>query len=283
MGWTKWEKYTGQGLDFSDILFEKKHHTELEGGVARITINRPDKYNTFNSHTVDELFRAFYAASHDPLIGVVVFTGAGEHFGAGGDMEWEAWGMKEQVYWRYSPFRLARLCRKPVIAVVQGYCIGGHHVLAYCCDFTIASETAIFGQNGPRVASPADGYIMPYLARVVGAKKAREIWMLCRRYTASEAMDMGLVNKVVPLEHLEDEVDQWCEELLMASPGCIEIVKASFDWELDTMPQAGVIGSWLDHDWFEKPEFREGIQAFEEKRRPNFWKIRKQEMNADDR
>lgn len=279
MGWTAWEKLSGAGLDFTDIIYEKKHHTELEGGIARITINRPDKMNAFTGHTQDEMFRAMYDASHDPTIGIVVLTGAGDRaFSAGGDVEWEQWGLREQFYWRYAPNRLVRLSRKPVIAAVKGFCIGGANHLAYCCDFTIAADNAIFGQNGPRVSSPADGFIMTYLVRVVGAKKAREMWMLCRRYTAHEALEMGLINRVVPLEKLEEEVDKWAEEVLSLSPGCIEVLKASFDWELDTMPQLGLISGTLYPDWFDIPEGKEGIDAFLQKRKPNFWKIRKQEI-----
>lgn len=278
MGWTDWEKVRGEGLDFTDIVYEKKFHTELGGGVARVLVNRPETYNAFTAHTLDEMFRAFYDASHDALIGVVVLSGTGDHFGTGGDVVWEQWGLREQFYWRPMPNRLIRMCRKPVIAMVKGYCIGGSHHLAYCCDFTIAADNAIFGQNGPRISSPADGYIMPYLVRVVGAKKAREIWMLCRRYTASEALAMGLVNKVVPLERLEEEVDKWCEELLSVSPRCLEILKAAFDWELDTMPQIGAQMNWLYPDFFDIPEGREGGTAFLEKRRPRFWQLRRREV-----
>jgi naphthoate synthase/2-ketocyclohexanecarboxyl-CoA hydrolase len=280
MGWTEWQRVTGEGMDFTDIIYEKKFHTELEGGVARVLVNRPHRLNAFTAHTMDEMFRAFYDASHDPMIGVVVLSGVGDHFGVGGDVEWEQWGLREQFYWRYAPNRLVRMCRKPVIAMVKGYCIGGSNHLAYCCDFTIAADNAIFGQNGPRVASPADGYIMPYLVRVVGAKRAREMWMLCRRYDASQALAMGLVNRVVPLERLEEEVDRWCEELLSFSPSCLEVLKASFDWELDTMPQLGTIVNWLHHDFFERGEAREGPQAFLEKRRPQFWRIRRAEVEA---
>jgi naphthoate synthase len=280
MGWSDWQKVVGEGLEFSDLVYEKKFHTELDGGVARILVNRPHRLNAFTANTMDEMFRAFYDASHDPMVGVVVLGGAGDHFGVGGDVEWEQWGLREQFYWRYAPNRLVRMCRKPVIAMVKGYCIGGSHHLAYCCDFTIAADNAIFGQNGPRVASPADGYIIPYLVRVVGAKRAREIWMLCRRYDASQALAMGLVNRVVPLERLEEEVDRWCEELLSLSPSCLEVLKASFDWELDTMPQLGTIVNWLHHDFFERGEAREGPQAFLEKRKPQFWRQRRAEMEA---
>ncbi len=279
MGWTAWEKVTGPGLDFTDILFDKKYHKELEGGVARVTMNRPDKMNAFTAHTQDEMFRAIYDASHDPTIGALILTGAGDRaFSAGGDVAWEQWGLREQFYWRYSPNRLVRICRKPVIAAVKGFCIGGANHLAYTCDITIAADNAIFGQNGPRVSSPADGFIITYLVRVVGAKKARELWMLCRRYTAHEALEMGLINKVVPLERLDEEVDKWCEDILSLSPGCVEILKASFDWELDSMPQLGLMSGTLYPDWFDIPEGQEGTVAFLEKRKPNFWRIRKQEI-----
>ncbi|MDP6511159.1 MAG: enoyl-CoA hydratase-related protein [Dehalococcoidia bacterium] len=280
MAWTNWEKVAGDGLDFTDLIYEKKYHTEYEGGQARVLVNRADKYNAFTGHTMDEMFRAFYDASHDPMIGLVVLSGVGDHFGTGGDVEWEQWGLREQFYWRSAPNRVVRTCRKPVVAAVKGFCIGGSHHLAYCCDFTIAADTAIFGQNGPRISSPADGFIMPYLVRVVGAKKAREIWMLCRRYTASEALAMGLCNTVVPLDRLEDEVDQWASEMLTLSPGCLEVLKASYDWELDTMPQLGNIANWLHPDYFDTPEGKEGATAFMEKREPQFWKIRKAEADV---
>lgn len=277
MAWTTWEKVAGPGLDFTDILYEKKHHKEFEGGAARVSVNRPQRYNAFTMHTLDEMFRAFYDASHDPMIGSVILTGVGDHFGAGGDVAWEQWGLREQFYWRYTPNRLVRMCRKPVIAMVKGYCIGGSNHLAYCCDFTIAADTAILGQNGPRVSSPADGYFIPYLTRVIGAKRAREMWMLCRRYTAHEAREMGLVNRVVPLDRLDEEVDKWCEELLQVSPGVLETLKAAFDQEMDMFPELGVVSGMMYPDWFDMPEGKEGAMAFLEKRKPRFWAIRKQE------
>ena len=152
--------------------------------------------------------------------------------------------------------------------------------MAYCCDFTIAADDAIFGQAGPRVSSPADGFFVPYLTRVVGAKKAREMWMLCRRYTALEAERMGLVNTVVPRDRLEEEVDRWCEELLGVSPGCLEVLKAAFDQEMDGYAEMGVISSQLYPDWFDMPEGREGGAAFAGKRRPGFWRLRGREGEA---
>ncbi len=280
MSWTDWRRVDGEGLDFAEIVYEQKFHAELEGGVARVTINKAEKYNTMTPHTVDEMFRAFYDAGHNPAIGVIVVAGAGQHFGAGGDVEWEKWGLRSAFYNRYPHNRLIRLSRKPVIAAVQGYCLGGHNHMAYCCDFTIASDTAIFGQAGPRVSSPADGFFVPYLTRVVGAKRAREMWMLCRRYTALEAYRMGLVNTVVPADRLDSEVDRWCEELLALSPGCLEILKAAFDQEMDGYADMGVISSQLYPDWFDMPEGKEGPLAFTEKRRPRFFGLRERERQA---
>ncbi len=277
MSWTEWASVKGRGLRFRDIVYEKRRHKELEGGVARVTFNRPDRYNAMTTKTVEEMFRAFYDASHDPMIGAIVLTGAGDNFGTGGDVEWEQWGLREAFSFRHPPNRLVRLSKKPVIAAVRGYCIGGHNHLAYCCDFTIAGDTAVFGQAGPRVSSPADGSFVPYLVHVVGAKKAREMWMLCRRYSAQQALEMGLVNTVVPSGELEGEVDRWCEELLAVSPGCVEILKAAFDQELDGYPEMGIISGALYPDWFDSAEGQEGGAAFLEKRKPRFWEIRKRE------
>ncbi len=277
--WTDWQRVEGAGLEFTDIVYEKKFHQELEGGVARISVNRPEKYNALTNHSADEMFRAFYDANHDPMIGVLLLAGVGPHFGTGGDVEWEKWGLREAFHWRYPHNRLIRTSRKPIIAVVQGYCIAGSNHMAYCCDFTIAADNAIFGQAGPKVSSPADGFFVPYLTRVIGAKRAREMWMLCRRYTALEAYEMGLVNRVVPLERLADEVDTWCEEMLRMSPGCLEILKATFDQEMDAFPEMGVISSRMYPDWFDSPEGREGPAAFLEKRRPRFWSFRKREKS----
>ena len=277
MSWSKWERVQGEGLDFAEIIYEKHVHEETGGGVARVSINRPERYNAVTNTTVDEMFRAFYDANHDPAVGVIVLAGVGKHFGTGGDVEWERWGLREAFYFRYPQNRIIRTSRKPIIAAVQGYCIGGSNHLAYCCDFTIAADNAIFAQAGPKVSSPADGYFVPYLARVVGAKKAREMWMLCRRYTAVEAERMGLVNTVVPLERLEDEVDSWCEEMLRLSPGCLEILKATFDQEMDGFAEMGVISGTLYPDWFDSPEGKEGAAAFTEKRPPRFWELRAKE------
>jgi naphthoate synthase/2-ketocyclohexanecarboxyl-CoA hydrolase len=277
MSWSEWKPVQGEGLDLDEIIYEKKFHSELEGGVARVSINKPKKYNTMTLGTVDQMFRAFYDANHDTSIGAIVVAGVGKHFGTGGDVEWEGWGLREGFYNRYPHNRLIRMSRKPVIAAVQGYCLGGHNHMAYCCDFTIAADNAIFGQAGPRVSSPADGFFVPYLTRVVGAKRAREMWMLCRRYTALEALQMGLVNRVVPLERMEAEIDKWCEELLVLSPGCLEVLKASFDQEMDGYSELGILSSQFYPDWFDMPEGKEGGASFSEKRPPRFWRIRERE------
>jgi naphthoate synthase/2-ketocyclohexanecarboxyl-CoA hydrolase len=277
MGWTNWERVSGDGLDFDEIVYEKKRYEDLGGGVARITINKPDKFNVMTLRTVDQMFRAFYDANHDTSLGAIIVAGAGKHFGVGGDVDWERWGLREAFYFRYPHNRLIRTSRKPVIAQVQGYCLGGHNHMAYCCDFTIAADDASFGQAGPKVSSPADGFFVPYLANVVGAKKAREMWMLCRRYPASQALAMGLVNEVVPRAELEAAVDRWCEDMLRLSPGCLEILKASFDQMMDGYAEMGVISSSMYPDWFDLPEGKEGGAAFVEKRKPRFWEIREHE------
>lgn len=280
MKWSDWEVVGDEDLRFQDVIYEKKRNDDSGASVARITVNRPERYNAFTGATMDEMFRAFFDASHDPMVGVVVLTGAEGNFGTGGDVEWEQWSLRELFYWRYTPNRLVRMCRKPVIAAVDGFCIGGSNHLAYCCDFTIASDRAIFGQNGPRVSSPADGSFLPYLTRVIGTKKAREMWMLCRRYSADEALAMGLVNVVVPVERLEQEVDQWCEELLSVSPGCLEILKAAFDQEFDMFPELGVISGTMYPDWFEMEEGRAGSEAFLAKTKPDFWAARRRQAES---
>lgn len=276
--WSPWEPVSGEGLnDFAEIIYEKKRHLGCGGGVARISLNKPEKMNTLTMSTVDEMFRAFYDANHDPMVGVIIVAAKGKHFGAGGDVDWERWGLREAVYNRYPHNRLIRLSRKPVIAQVQGYCIAGHNHMAYCCDFTIAADNAVFGQAGPRVSSPADGFFVPYLTKVVGAKKARELWMLCRKYNAQQALEMGLINTVVPLDALEAEVDRWCAEMLALSPGCLEILKATFDQEMDGYREPGVTSAAMYPDWFDMPEGNEGGAAFLAKRKPQFWSIRERE------
>ena len=273
MAWLPWEKV--EELQFNDILYDKR--TRKAGGrMARITINRPQVRNAFTDKTVKELARAFDDASNDAMVGVVVLTGAGdEAFCAGGDIKWEGERSRAQFFMDDAPNRMLRFCRKPVIAAIKGWAIGGGHHMAYFCDFSIAAENAKFGQNGPIVGSPADGYIVRYLVSVVGAKRAREIWMLCRRYDAQQALEMGLVNAVVPLDKLDAEVEKWADEILSKSPECIEILKATFDSEVDEM--AGTMRRFVSMMYPKfplGPEVQEAQKAFWEKRPPDFWKLR---------
>jgi 1,4-dihydroxy-2-naphthoyl-CoA synthase len=166
-----------------------------------------------------------------------------------------------------------RRSRKPIIAAVKGYAIGGGHHIAYNCDFTIAADNAIFGQVGPRIGSPADGWIVSNLNRVVGTKKAREIWMLCRQYTAQEALAMGLVNTVVPLEKFDEEVDRWCEEVLGKSPTCIQVLKACFDSDIDYLDGSSRrFSNRMAPEFLGSEEHKEATEANRERRKPNFWK-----------
>ncbi len=274
MAWSEWQKVGD--FTFTDVIYEKKY-LDSGGGVARVTINRPDRLNAFTDHTISEIATALDDASHDRGIGVVVLTGAGDRaFCSGGDIAWEAGGgLRRQFYHSLPPNHYLRMCRKPLIAAVRGYAVGGGNHLAYFCDFTIAAENAIFGQNGPRVSSPADGYIVAYLTRVIGAKRAREMWMLCRRYNARQALEMGLVNSVVPLDKLDEEVDKWCAELLSVNPTCLEVLKASFDSDVDYMAGSmGRMSSLMAPDFFDGPDPKEAADAFFNKRKPDFWQFR---------
>lgn len=218
---------------YEDILYETYN------GIAKITINRPEVHNAFRPKTVMELIDAFAYARDDASIGVIVLAGAGDKaFCSGGDQKVRGHGgyVGEDEIPRLNVLDLQRLIRvipKPVVAMVSGYAIGGGHVLHVVCDLTIAADNAVFGQTGPKVGSFDAGYGSGYLARIVGHKKAREIWFLCRQYNAQEALDMGLVNTVVPLEQLEAETIQWCEEMLEKSPTALRFLKAAFNADTD--------------------------------------------------
>ncbi|HEY0970952.1 MAG TPA: 1,4-dihydroxy-2-naphthoyl-CoA synthase [Gemmatimonadales bacterium] len=260
--------------EYEDILYQRS----VGEGITRITINRPEVHNAFRPETVGELIDAFEHTRDDLSTGVVLLTGAGdEAFCSGGDQRVRGHGgyvgtdqvprlniLDVQKQIRYLP--------KPVIAVVAGYAIGGGHVLHLVCDLTIAAENARFGQTGPRVGSFDAGYGASYLARVVGHKKAREIWYLCRQYDAQAALDMGLVNTVVPLERLEEEALQWAREILEKSPMAIRFLKASFN--VDTDGQAGLQQLAGDATllYYLTEEAKEGKNAFLEKRKPDFSK-----------
>ena len=256
--------------ELTDVLYE------VDRGLAWITINRPDRFNSFRGRTIDELLRCFKAAWADKTVGVVAFTGAGDKaFCAGGDQkqrqETGDYGPTETGLFEVeSVHRIIREIPKPVIAAVNGVAVGGGHVLHFLCDLTIAAEHARFGQAGPRVGSYDAGFGSAYLARIIGDKRAKEIWYLCRLYDAAAMERWGLVNKVVPLSELKAEVRRWADELLDKSPYALRALKHSFN--ADTESIAGIGGMAFDSlDLFVKtPEAREGVDAFNEKRKPDF-------------
>jgi 2-ketocyclohexanecarboxyl-CoA hydrolase len=253
---------------------------EVDDGLAWITIDRPDRLNAFRGRTVDELIRCLKRAWASSDVGVVALTGAGDRaFCSGGDQKQRAetgdYGPSESGLFEVENLhRLIREIPKPVIAAVNGYAIGGGHVLHVLCDLTIAADHAQFGQTGPRVGSFDAGFGTAYLARAVGEKRAREIWMLCRRYDAATAERWGLVNRVVPLAELRDEVRRWADEILQLSPTALRFVKQSFN--VDTEHLAGIgqlafsgLGLFVESD-----EAREGVEAFAQKREPDFSRFR---------
>ncbi|MDC0039197.1 enoyl-CoA hydratase-related protein [Gammaproteobacteria bacterium] len=253
---------------------------EIKNGVATITINRPEVLNSFNGQTCEELIMAFTRTGWDQEVGVIVLTGAGDRaFCAGGDQSDKAGayaGARGTVGMPVEEVQsLIRDVPKPVIARVRGYAIGGGNVLAALCDLTIASENAIFGQVGPRMGSVDPGFGTAYLARIIGEKKAREFWYLCRRYTAQEALDMGLVNTVVPDEQLDDEVDRWTSEIVERSPTAIAIAKRSFNADSENIRGIGGLGMQALALYYGTEESKEGGRAQKEKRRPEFRKMLK--------
>jgi len=260
-------------MDLQDILYE------IRNGVAWITINRPEKMNAFRGTTCDELIRALHKAGYDRSVGCIVLAGAGERaFCTGGDQSahdgnYDGRGTiglpMEELH------DAIRNVPKPVIARVQGFAIGGGNVLATVCDLTICSDKAVFGQVGPKMGSVDPGYGTALLARVVGEKKAREIWYLCRRYSGEQAVAMGLANVCVPHDQLDATVQQWAEEIGEHSPTAIAIAKRSFN--MDTAHQAGIAGMGMLalKLYYDTDESREGVAALKEKRRPDFRKFAK--------
>jgi len=256
---------------------------EVEDGLAWITINRPERLNAFRARTVDELIRLFKRAWADPEVGVVALTGAGDRaFCTGGDQKQRAetgdYGPSESGLFEVENLhRVIRDIPKPVIAAVNGYAIGGGHVLHVLCDMTIAADTAIFGQVGPRVGSFDAGYGSAYLARVVGEKRAREIWFRCRQYDAHTAERWGLVNEVVPASELRAAVRRCADDVLRLSPTALRFLKQSFNADTEHIAGVGQLAfSGLDL-FVETDEAREGIAAFAEKRDPDFRRARRKE------
>ncbi|MCE2509825.1 MAG: enoyl-CoA hydratase/isomerase family protein [Alphaproteobacteria bacterium] len=258
-------------MAYQDILYEVK------AGAAWITINRPERMNAFRAATVDELIDAFTEASWDKSIGVIVLTGAGDKaFCAGGDQSGHegAYEGKGTIGMAIEALQNAiRIAPKPVIARVQGYAIGGGNVLATLCDLTIASEKAQFGQVGPKMGSVDPGYGTAYLARVVGEKKAREIWYLCRRYTGQEAVEMGLANIAVPHEKLDEVVNEWCAEIMDKSPTALSLAKRSINADTDHINGIASLGMQALALYYDTAESQEGVKAFNEKRKADFRKF----------
>ena len=256
---------------YEDIKFEK-----TKDGIAKITINRPHVRNAFRPETVQEMQEAFDICRNDSSVGVVILTGEGhEAFCSGGDQKirCDAGYVGEDGIPRLNVLDLQKQIRslpKPVVAMVAGYAIGGGHVLRIVCDLTIAADTAIFGQVGPKVGSFDGGLGSSYLARIVGQKKAREIWFLCRQYNAQEALEMGLVNCVVPLDELESETLQWCREMMQHSPLALRCLKTALNADCDGQVGLMDLAGNATLLYYMTEEAQEGLKAFTEKRKPDF-------------
>ena len=267
---TTWTAQKG----FEDIRYEK-----TGDGIAKITINRPEVRNAFRPQTVREMERAFNDARDDASVGVVILTGEGPHaFCSGGDQRVRGAGgyVGADGIPRLNVLDLQRQIRtlpKPVVAMVAGYAVGGGHVLHMMCDLTIAADNAIFGQTGPKVGSFDGGYGAAYMARIVGQKKAREIWFLCRQYDAKQALEMGLVNTVVPLAELERETLKWCREMLEHSPMALRCLKAALNADCDGQAGLQELAGNATLLFYMTEEGKEGKEAFLEKRPPDFSKF----------
>lgn len=260
-------------MTYEDILYE------VDRGVATITINRPDKYNAFRGQTCEEIIHAFLKAGWDKAVGVIVLTGAGSKaFCTGGDLSGHEGAYDGRGVIGLPLEEMQAVIRdvpKPVIARVQGFAIGGGHVLALICDLTIASESAVFGQVGPKMGSVDPGFGTAYMARVIGEKKAREVWYLCRRYSAREALAMGLCNTVVPDDQLDAEVRTWCDEILEKSPTALAMAKKSFNADTAHISGIAALGLQAVALFYQSDESKEGVEAFKEKRKPDFRKFSK--------
>ena len=256
--------------EFTDVTYE------VDAGLAWITINRPERYNAFRARTIDELIRALKAAWVDTSVGVVALTGAGEKaFCTGGDQKQRAetgdYGPSETGLFEVETLhRLIRDIPKPVIAAVNGFAIGGGHVIHVICDITIAADHAIFGQTGPKVGSFDAGFGSAYLARIIGQKRAREVWMFCRQYDAATAERWGLVNAVVPMAELRSTVRAWADDSLRLSPTAIKALKHSFNAETEHIAGIGQMAFDTLELFVEGDEAQEGVKAFNEKRDPDF-------------
>jgi naphthoate synthase len=266
----------GNTMEFTDIIYVKQDH------IARVTINRPKVYNAFRNETVKELIAAFKDAWNDDEIGVVVLSGSGDKaFCTGGDLGtkdsagYQGKAASEFLYNVGDLQNVIHSIPKPVIAAVNGYAIGGGHVLHVLCDLTIASSTSQFGQVGPKVGSVDPGWGTALLSRVIGEKRAREMWYLCRRYSAAEALQIGLINAVVEPDKLAEEVDIWCKELLERSPMALRLAKQSFNLDTDHIGGIGRLGFSALELFYNTEEAHEGLQAHQENRPTDYNRFRK--------
>lgn len=267
-----------RAAQYSDILYER-----CDEGIAKITINRPEKRNAFRPETVMEMMDALSRAHRDPAVGVIILTGAGDKaFCSGGDqtVRGDDGGYHDQAtdtpHLNVLDLQMQiRRLPKPVVAMVAGFAIGGGHVLHLCCDLTIAADNARFGQTGPRVGSFDAGLGAGLLARTIGIKRAKEIWFLCRQYDAQTALDWGLVNAVVPLEKLEEETIAWCREMLKLSPTALRMIKAGFNADTDGLAGIQELAGQATGLFYMTAEGQEGRDAWLEKRPPDFSKYRR--------
>ncbi|WP_428943583.1 1,4-dihydroxy-2-naphthoyl-CoA synthase [Pantoea sp. FN060301] len=268
-------EWRDSGMGFSDIRFHKSPE-----GIAKITLNRPEVRNAFRPHTIKEMMLALADARHDEKTGVIVLTGEGDRaFCAGGDQKirGDYGGYQDEAGVHHLNVldlqRQIRTCPKPVVAMVAGYAVGGGHVLHMMCDLTIAADNAQFGQTGPKVGSFDGGWGAAYMARIVGQKKAREIWFLCRMYSAQQALEMGLVNTVVPLAELERETVRWCREILENSPMALRCLKAALNADCDGQAGLQELAGNATMLFYMTEEGQEGRNAFNQKRPPDFRKF----------
>jgi naphthoate synthase len=263
-------------LQFTDILYEKRP------GIAKITINRPAVRNAFRPLTVQEMMRALDDARFDQEVGVIILTGQGKDaFCSGGDQKIrgdsgyrDADGVHHLNVLDFQ--RQIRTCPKPVVAMVAGYAVGGGQILQMMCDITIAADNAIFGQTGPKVGSFDGGFGASYMARIVGQKKAREIWFLCRQYTAAQALDMGLINTVVPYDQLESETIQWCTEMLAHSPIALRCLKSALNADCDGQVGLQELAGNATMLYYMSEEAQEGRDSFVNKTKPDFSRFGRQ-------
>jgi naphthoate synthase/2-ketocyclohexanecarboxyl-CoA hydrolase len=260
--WGDWVEV--EGFAFEHVRYEQRQRVR-GGGVARIVLNRPERMNALTTDMFQAIVDALRDAGRNSRIGAIVITHEGPHFGVGGDL---AGGVRFPI----PPVDdTIKQCLKPVIAAVRGYVIGAHNHMAYTCDFTIAGESAVFGQNGPRVGSPASGYMVAQSAHVMGMKRGRELWLRCRQLTAQEALEAGLCNTVVQDRLVPAEVDRWCDDLLDLVPYCLAACKQSFEAIDMPLHHSDAFLGMIEPNLFGQLEAREAIQAFTERRKPNYW------------